>query len=300
MAQLALGYGVSYCVFTVIVRTSDVGAMALPALLPGFALGFVPVALGVILCLQQHRGRSITVEDISLSDALSGIATAAIAMTTVVALASPSVSVVLALVLMRGGVLFLAPLVDLHHGRQVQPVSWLALGLSVMAVLIGVIAQPGMGLDHTLLLVLMVYLAAYAVRLSLMIRHAKRHERGTRADWFQRELIVSTTFLGVVGAVIWVVSARELPPLSSVSTGAAYGLVLAFGSLIYLDPRETTFAVPINRAASLCAGIVAAGVLALLTGASLPPWADVLAASLVAGALVMLLRHDLTERAINP
>ncbi|MEM9839320.1 MAG: hypothetical protein AAF830_09210 [Pseudomonadota bacterium] len=300
MATLALGYGLSYLIFALTIRTSGLEGINSRQIISGFAFGFAPVAILSVLWLRGRVNKRSVLPSMAWGEALSGVATASIAVSTVYALATQSVSVVLALVLMRGGVLLISPLIDWSHRRSVEPVSWSAFALSLLAVSVGIFANNSNGLELHLIGILSVYLLGYAIRLTLMIRFAKRNQEGRRATWFSSELSFTTVFLLVAGAVFWLQSPATAPPLFTIIIGALYAVVLVFGSLIYLDPRETTFAVPINRAASLCAGIVGAFFLAGIGEASLPPWTDVLAAALVSCALVLLLRQDAAARAMSP
>ena len=62
---------------------------------------------------------------------LSGLATAAIIATTTLAYTFDGVSIVFMMLLMRGGVLVIAPIVDVAGKRRVHATSWMALGLSL-------------------------------------------------------------------------------------------------------------------------------------------------------------------------
>ena len=59
----------------------------------------------------------------------SGLATAVIIGTTTLNYTSAGISILLALLLMRGGVLAIAPVVDALSGRRIRPQSWVALAL---------------------------------------------------------------------------------------------------------------------------------------------------------------------------
>src|SRR5262249_20216562 len=61
----------------------------------------------------------------------SGVATAIIIATTTLNYTFAGISILLALLLMRGGVLIIAPFVDLTTGRAVRPGSWVAMGMSL-------------------------------------------------------------------------------------------------------------------------------------------------------------------------
>ncbi|MBK7772312.1 MAG: hypothetical protein IPI48_17785 [bacterium] len=58
-----------------------------------------------------------------------------------------------------------------------------------------------------------------------------------------------------------------------------------FGSLIFLDHRENTYCIPLNRASSLLAGVVASLLMSLIFGAAVPYWTELLGAVLVIAAI---------------
>ena len=104
---------------------------------------------------------------------LSGLCSAAIIATTTLAYTFSGTSIVFMMLLMRGGVLILAPLVDVLSRRRVAWPSWVALGLSLGAV--GVATAPGVDARVTAaaLVDLGVYLVGYFIRLRFMSHLAK-------------------------------------------------------------------------------------------------------------------------------
>src|SRR5712692_3008690 len=67
---------------------------------------------------------------------LSGVCMATIMGTTTLAFTFGGLSIVLVLVLLRGGTLMIAPLVDAIVGRRVRWFSWAAMFVSLLAVLV--------------------------------------------------------------------------------------------------------------------------------------------------------------------
>lgn len=61
-----------------------------------------------------------------------------------------------------------------------------------------------------------------------------------------------------------------------------------FGALILLDGRENAFCVPVNRASSVLAGVLASAALAFAGLAQQLPTSELLGAALVLGAIVAL------------
>jgi hypothetical protein len=70
--------------------------------------------------------------------------------------------------------------------------------------------------------------------------------------------------------------------------GALYACLYFFGTLIYLDARENTFCIPLNRASSLLAGLLATYVLADLFDLQPPGIAQLCGSGLIIAALMFL------------
>ena len=204
--------------------------------------------------------------------ALSGACTAVILVTATLAYTFEGVSIVFAMLLMRGGVLAIAPVVDL--------------------------------LSHIGL-----YLAAYFVRLRLIDRLGKATDPAVTRRYFAEEQLVVAPFtlvmLGLLALLALWGEGALMTQLHDGFTGGVTGLALIlalligafsqgtgiFGTLIFLDPRESSFAVPVNRSASVLAGVVATTILALTLGADFPSARELLGAGLVVLAVVVLSRH---------
>jgi hypothetical protein len=61
-----------------------------------------------------------------------------------------------------------------------------------------------------------------------------------------------------------------------------------FGGLILLDKRENTFCVPVNRASSMLAGLLASAFLTAVAGAPWLPISEVIGACLILAAIAVL------------
>lgn len=234
--------------------------------------------------------------------ALSGLCTALILSTTTMAYAIPGVSIVLMMLMMRGGVLVMAPVVDRLNHRRPRRAAWVALGLSLLA--LGVASRaPDGGLSGAALGVLAVYLGSYFLRLQLMSRLAKSPDPTANRRYFVEEQLVaapvSVVLLGLLALVPWGGLAEqvrtgftEVPGspalLAAVCVGAASQGVGIFGTLVFLDPRENTYAVLVNRAASILAGVVATSLLAWSWGLPWPGVEELVGAGLVLLAMVVL------------
>ncbi|MBI4911666.1 MAG: hypothetical protein HY823_02915 [Acidobacteria bacterium] len=235
---------------------------------------------------------------------LSGACTAAIIMTTTLAYTFQGVSIVFMMLLMRGGVLVIAPLVDAFAGRRVRWFSWTALGLALAALLAAFAERMSFRISPGAALDVGAYLLAYFVRLRFMSRLAKSDDPGTTKRYFAEEQMVATPLLLLALGLLALWNGG--PAAAKVREGFlllggplkwpafAVGLLSLgtgiFGGLILLDRRENSFCVPVNRASSVLAGVAATLALHLLAGQRLPSpfeWAG--AALLVTAILVLSL-----------
>ena len=205
---------------------------------------------------------------------LSGICTAGVIATTTLAYTFAGISIVFMMLLMRGGVLILAPIVDSITGRSVRWYSTVGLVLSINALLVAFLEDKGAGFALTLIALadVIIYLGCYFVRLRFMSRLAKTDDFALRTRFFVEEQMVATPvlvlFLGTLalidqGAFMHQLRIGFTDFMSSPLV--IYGIVIGFcsqgtgifGGLVLLDKRENTFAVPVNRCASVIAGVVA-------------------------------------------
>lgn len=233
---------------------------------------------------------------------LSGLATAAVIITTTLAYTFEGVSIVFVMLLMRGGVLVIAPMVDLLSRRKVRWFSWVGLGLSLIALVTAVGSDSGAGITLVCAIDIAVYLASYFVRLRFMSRLAKSDEPDANKRFFVEEQLVAAPaallFTGVLaligseGALGQLRAGFELrdPMLLAVLffVGVLSQGTGIFGGLILLDKRENTFCVPVNRASSVLAGVVASFSLATLTDLSMPANTELFGAALVIAAILVL------------
>jgi hypothetical protein len=242
---------------------------------------------------------------------LSGLATAAIIPTTTLAYTFTGVSIIFMMLLMRGGVLVLAPIVDFVSGRKVRWFSWVALLLALGALFVGFSGHRGDGAPMGGLgaavayFNVAIYLGAYFVRLRFMSRLAKSSDLNARTRYFVEEQMTATPALVVFLLVFAFLGSG--PRSAELAEGftrffAAPGLLLAiaigigvlsqgtgiFGGLILLDRRENTFCVPVNRASSVLAGLVATWALWGFAGSKAPPDSELVGAILLIVAIAVL------------
>lgn len=234
---------------------------------------------------------------------LSGLCSAGIIATTTLAYTFSGVSLVLVALLMRGGVLVLAPIVDRLTHRRVRATSWIALGLSLASLLI---AMTSSWRDTRMPLLAAVdlacYLGCYFVRLTLMSRQAKA-DPATNLRYFVEEGLVSAPALLVAVSLGALFLDGELGRQLAAGFTTFFtrplwwlGLLVGvtsqgtgiFGGLVFLDPRETSFCVPVNRASSVLAVLVASLLLVVTFDAAAPSAAEGLGAAILLGALALL------------
>ncbi len=238
---------------------------------------------------------------------LSGLCTSAIIATTTLAYTFDGISIVFMMLLLRGGVLVLAPLIDVLSGRRVRWFSGLGLGLSLAALLVAFLEDKdqGFGLTQLAMIDVAIYLLAYFIRLQFMSRLAKSDDADQRTRYFVEEQMVGTPvlllFLGACalidhGAFMHLVRAGfttflDRPP-SIIATAIVIGVCSQgtgiFGGLILLDKRENTYCVPVNRCSSILAGVVASYVAMATLGGKGPSSYELGGAGLIIAAILVL------------
>lgn len=245
---------------------------------------------------------------------LSGLGTAIIIGTTTLAFTFTGVSILFALLLMRGGVLTLGPVVDLIFKRRVRWFSWAALAFTVPAMLIAFTDVNNYRLTVVAAATIAAYLSGYVLRLPCLTKLAKRDDQATTRAYFVEESLVAVFFLVAIPAVFaligkggimmelrhgfldFFVSGVTLP---AILIGALYACLYCFGTLIYLDCRENTFCIPLNRGSSLLSGIVATYALALFFGQKPPSGAQLGSAGMIVVALLFLSPLHHFQRTVN-
>ena len=313
---LALGYFGSYVWFAALVTALTHGLLPAPMgsasgfeILPAAALGTVATSLVGITVLgwwkycniRQCLGVSVPVP--SRITLCSGLCYAVIIETTILAYSFKGMSIVFALLLMRGGVLTIAPVVDWIGRRKVHWYSWGSLGLSLVALVIAFSEAGHFVLTIAVTVNLAAYLAGYFFRLGYMTAHAKCDEVAVNRCFFVEETLAAMVALVAFQAICAIVGAgpamieirRGVTELLASSraapamlVGACYACLGLFGSLIYLDGRENTFCIPVNRAASLLAGVVASFALMLLAGQPAASRGQLWAAAIILLAMALL------------
>lgn len=243
--------------------------------------------------------------------ALSGLCTAGILTTTTLAYTFEGISIVFAMLLMRGGVLILAPIVDALTGRASRWFSWVGLALSLSALIVAFAEDGGYILTVAAVANIAIYLTSYFIRLRFMSKLAKSDDPAVTKRYFAEEqlvaapasLILMLLFAGFGSGALadqlraglpWALPAGAALPVMAV--GLMSQLVGIFGTLVFLDRSENTFSVPVNRCASILSGVVASAGLALLLGMDWPSPHQLVGAGLVVCAILVLSLVPLLKR----
>jgi len=249
---------------------------------------------------------------------VSGLCTACQIITTTLAYTFHGISIVFAMLLMRGGVLIMAPVVDLVVKRRKRRIYWpsfAAAALSLAALLVGFAEKGGIEITLVAAVNIGIYLFVYFFRLFFMSGRAKSDDADERRRYFTEEQMVANPilliaifvigFLGRGGAVdsmayqFWqgfVSFPFQGYFLVTFLIGVfSYGTGL-FGSLIFLDKRENTFTVPANRASSILAGVIASYLLAIFYGKRFPSSYELVGASLIIAAILFLMYRTIIDK----
>jgi protein-tyrosine-phosphatase len=313
---LALGYFTFYIPYSALTKALSLGV--LPGMngpvsgfliLPATAIATTIVLLFFITvaggwqCLEQRRVLGVMMPAVRARTMVSGVATAVIIATTTLNYTFEGISILFALLLMRGGVLVLGPVVDTLLSRRVDSSSWLALVLSFVGLAIA-FAEVG-GYQMTLIagLNIAAYLLGYSFRIPSMTSLAKADDRSLNARYFHEEALVAAVALTVIPALFALIGRNGIllelrsgfttlfaSPLvfPALLIGALYGCLYLFGTGIYLDRRENTYCIPLNRCSSLLSGLVSAYGLTLFFGLKSPSVYQLAAASVILTALAIL------------
>lgn len=234
---------------------------------------------------------------------ISGTGFAIIIITTTLAYSFKGVSIILALVLMRAGVLSMSPVIDWVYGRRVRWFSWAGLVISLVAVLISFTGTSNYRLTLAALLNLGAYLFGYSLRIPTMTKVAKVPGKELARSYFVEEQSVAMPVLILIPAALAVLASGDLaaqlrfgfahlfdPSFAPFgwSIGFFYAALGIFLSFLYLDRRENTFCMPLFACSSLLSGIVASYLLLWFAHGPAPNGAQLVAAVIIIAALLVL------------
>ncbi|MFJ5837210.1 hypothetical protein ACIQGO_10645 [Streptomyces shenzhenensis] len=294
MGWLTFGYFVSYIPYAMLVKALASGVTPLSSqpvsgyeLLPASVLGQILAMLlflGVTGRWRHMRRGGIGGHRIPVAGRetlTAGFFTSLIIGATTMNYTFAGVSILFMLLLMRGGVLILSPLIDVAGKRPVMKNSWLALFLSLIAVSVALGDVNSYHLTVAAVLSVLIYLTGYLGRFKIMSRVAKNGVVATDRRFFVEEHAAAPVWLAALLGAGALAGQPQLgagfttflgtpAALGAAGIGVAYEVLFVFASLIYLDRREYTWGVPAWAFASLMSGLVASYALAWLAGLAAP------------------------------
>lgn len=234
---------------------------------------------------------------------VSGLGTGLVLFTVPLSFTFKGVSIPFIQLLMRGDILIIAPLVDVLFGRKVRWWSWAALMMVAVALLITVTARGGMHMPALAWLDVVLYTLGYFIRLTVMTRVAKTDDPAGVRRYFVEEKIVALPLAVLALAAISASGIGGQAGALAIGFLRVWGdpvigwlaliavtltIVSVFSAVILLDARENAFCVPMERAASLVAGIAGALLLARFWHQPQPSGADLVGATILIAAIVLL------------
>lgn len=246
---------------------------------------------------------------------LSGVSFALIIATTTLAYSFQGVSIVFALLLMRGGVLVMSPLIDKVFSREVHWYSWAGLVLTLFSVGFALAKVDEYYMGWPVLLNLGAYLTGYIFRLQMMTRYAKDAQESLNRRFFVAENTVAmiTLTLLAIGTLFFYLINKNIHLMAffqqmvatgilwpALLIGVFYGFLGVFGSLIYLNRRENTFSIPVNRSASLLSGVFATLLLWYLFDGQTLSTVQIIGALTIALGLCVMSYFDLRQIREHP
>lgn len=249
---------------------------------------------------------------------LSGVCTSGQIITTIMAYTFGGVSIVFAMLLMRGGVLAMAPVVDLlvkKRKRKIYWPSWIAALLSLGALLVAFAGKAGTAMTLVCAIDIALYLFGYFFRLYIMSNFAKSNDDDEKIGYFTEEQTIAMPFLLLVMFLIGLTGIADGRATISgqlwygftdfLSAGYFWHVAIMgvfssgtglFGTMIYLDKRENTFTVPANRSSSIIAGVIATYALAIFYGQRFPSTHQLIGVALILTAIFFLAYRSVVEK----
>jgi protein-tyrosine-phosphatase len=312
MLGLGIGYFLWYTPYSGLAKAMSSGLLSTTngpvgglVLLPAAALGtLVAMPLTLTILRWWHYAGRRRLGRVSLpvpgrATAMSALWMALIVGTTTLNFTFPGVTILLVLILMRIGTLIISPSLDMLRYRKIQWYSAVAVGLCLVSAVVALADVHSYVLTFGAVASLLIYVIAYTNRFLIMSRHAKRGSIATDRRYFVEEHMATPVWqvaILAVAALVGVAPLREgfttflttSAALPAFLIGVCYEGLFVFTSLIFLDRREYSFCMPVHVCASLLAGVVASFGLGLLFGAPPPSVAQLVAASIVILAALML------------
>lgn len=234
---------------------------------------------------------------------MSSVGTALVLFTVPLSFTFEGVSIPFIQLIVRGDILLIAPLVDFAFGKRVRWWSWLALAMVAVAMAITLSDRGGFHLPPLAILTVVLYTLGYFIRLAVMTKVAKGGDDASVRRYFVEEKVLalplSVAILAAIsasgfgsqaGALSWGFVQVWTDPviLPLIGIGVTLTIVSVFAIIILLDPRENAYCVPLERAASLIAGVGGALILAWVWGLPHPKPAELVGAGILILAIVLL------------
>ncbi len=253
----------------------------------------------------------------------SGICTAVVIPTTTLMYTLP-ISVMVAMVIMRGSIIVISRAIDaiqIKQGILHKKVFWeenVAVMFAVIAVAANLInLKPGsfdfLG-STAAMTILTSYLIAYSIRIYIMNYYKNTRGKGVKQDnkaFFAIEQIAATITMLIVGIIIYnstdlfgwtlkqVVQFHEAftKPDNlwgwAILSGLAFGLLAFFSVFIFMfKGRTATFAGLVNRLTSLIAGTAATLIFAIAFGGKYPVTEDWITLGFILVAVAFLTKAE--------
>jgi drug/metabolite transporter (DMT)-like permease len=234
---------------------------------------------------------------------IAGIGAAFLLISVPLSYTFPNVSIPTVQLLMRGDVLLVAPIVDLLTGRRVSWYSWIALFLVSIGMAITIGDRGNFDFPPLLITIVILYTIGYLIRLAVMTKIAKTEDQQSLRQYFVEERLVSIPLSIGALALVAIFSDSEqgrqlawgftqawtsdaLPLLLVI--GLALFLITIFAALVLLDKHENSYCVPLERSASILAGLAAVFILAWTLGSHYPNIIELISAALLITAITIL------------
>jgi hypothetical protein len=254
----------------------------------------------------------------------SGICTAVVIPTTTLMYTLP-ISVMVAMVIMRGSVIVISRFVDEAQIRQgilkkkLYREENIACVFAIIAVSVVLFWEQTAKFDAVAVAILASYIVAYAIRIYIMNYYKNTRPKGTKLDnngFFAVEQIAATVTLATMVVLLYnsgiqapqvleINNAISNPkPMWSWATlsGVSYGIVAFFSVFIFMfKGRTATFAGLVNRLTSLMAGTAATLIIAIGFGGKMPKpqdWVSLAFILVAVGFLTIAERKRAAEQAV--
>ena len=313
---LGFGYFIFYTPYSALTKaisngllSADANPVPGPVILPVSVMATVLTMFAIITVAGwwQYAGRrkffGLSVPFPNRWTFLSGLCIATIIGTTTLAFSFSGISILFVLVLLRGGILIIGPIVDASLKRKVRWFSWTAMAVSLLALLVALADVSNYTLKLLAVLDVAAYLLAYFFRLRFMTRLAKTDDKKVMLRYFVEEQIVATPSLLIALAVLATIGTGDVLMglrhgfidvpgsdivVPAVLVGVFYAALCVCTTLIFLDGRENTFCVQMHCGSSMLSGMVATWLLTMLYGQASLGAAQVASAGLIVVALLFL------------